>query len=294
MAWRKVSQKLVKCSRALVQEFCDMKAWDGDRIFKPHLGTRIATAIEQNTFRVADFAAVTCKEDGQRYRVNGKHTGHVLASMNGTFPKDLLALVEDYECDNRIDVADLYSTFDHPAHNRSNMDIYEAFAAANPNLQNINRTMLSVAVAGMAFAIWEEAIYIHRREERANLLLGQPEFVKFVNDILKGSREKVGHVRRSPVVAAMFQTWQKSRKASAEFWSLVRDGSGPENSTADRKLHTHLLKTSVGRGRGADKSKKQEDHRAMYVRCLQAWNAWRKGEDTDLRYHANAPTPQPK
>jgi hypothetical protein len=29
----------------------------------------------------------------------------------------------------------------------------------------------------------------------------------------------------------------------------------------------------------------------MYVKCLHAWNAWRRGEATSLQYYAKAPLP---
>lgn len=284
----------VKCTRPLVQRFYDMPAWDGDRDLKHRITRTIAQLVRSNDFRVASFASAYCKEDGKEYRVNGKHTSHVLAEMNGDFPKDLYANVERHECDTREDVAKLYATYDNPAHNRSNIDIYQAFAAAHPDLIGTPKMILSVCASGIAYSIWEDAIYQHQREERAGLLVASPEFVVSCAALLKGTKKAVGHVRRSPVVAAMFRTFSKSRKQSEEFWSLVRDGSGPKHTSPDRKLYAHLMQTSVGRGRGADKDKVQEQHREMYVKCIHAWNAWRGGNDTNLAYHSDKPTPPVK
>lgn len=295
MGWKHTEPpKTCKCTRPLVQEFYQMQAWDGDRDLKPHLASAISTALSLGQFRVASFACVYCKETKCWYRINGKHTSHVLAEMNGTFPKDLIALVERYEADTKQDVAKLYATYDNPSHNRSNIDIYQAFAAADPRLLEVSRRILSVCASGIAFSIWEDSLYQHKREDRAMLLLQNADFVLYCNTALAGATSNVGHVKRSPVVAAMHKTYAKSRKASVEFWELVRDGSGPDHTSADRMLNKYLLKTSVGRGRGADKTKSQDDHRAMMVRCIHAWNAWRGGDSTNLAYHEDKPTPPVK
>lgn len=295
MAWRILERpKVVRCSRTLVNRFYDMRGWDGDRDLKPHIVSHIANEVDHKRFRVAAFASVLCKEDGLEYRVNGKHTSHVLSQMNGTFPEDLDAFVERFEADTRQDVPPIYATYDNPLNNRSTIDICQGFAAANQELLSVPRRILGVCSAGMSFAIWGDDLYAHKREERAKLLLDAPEFVLFAREILKGARKNIQHVNRSPVAAAMFLTWQKSRKAAGEFWELVRDGSGPDHTSGDRKLFKHLLATAVGRGRGKDKTKQQEDHRAMFVRCIHGWNAWRKGETTALNYHEDKPIPSVK
>lgn len=43
---------------------------------------------------------------------------------------------------------------------------------------------------------------------------------------------------------------------------------------------------------GAAIAKKRPDIREVYVRCIHAWNAFRRGDATALRYYKNAPLPK--
>ena len=47
---------------------------------------------------------------------------------------------------------------------------------------------------------------------------------------------------------------------------------------------------SVGKGGGSNKIKAAPD-REFYVKCIHAWNAWRRNETTNLNYYADADVP---
>ena len=79
-----------------------------------------------------------------------------------------------------------------------------------------------------------------------------------------------------------------------EFWTLVKDESAPNRDDPTRVLNRYLLRTALAGGGPASNAahgKKLVDFREMYVKCLHAWNAWRKGETTNLNYYAKADVP---
>jgi hypothetical protein len=284
--------KCVKVTRSLAKQFSEMDAAPHDRNFSATRGSFIKAAIVEGRFRVADFASVKCKETRKTYRVNGKHTSMVLCELNGDMPSDLFAVVEEYEADTLEDVAKLYATFDHRKSLRTTGDINKAFAAVNPDLAELPSRIINASTIGLSFATWEEGYYGHEVDERAALLLANPNFVLWVYLLLSGHGSDHSPLCRGPIVAAMYRTFQKSQKQSSEFWELVRDESHPDSDNATRALGrwiaTHSIKSGVVRGKHID------SRRGIYVRSIHAWNAWRRNETTDLRYHHDKPTPQPK
>ena len=292
MAWKHLENaKVVKCTRAIANRFNEMEPCPGDRNYRPRTAGVIATAIGDGRMRGASFASCFCRETGTEYRVNGKHTAAVLSAMNGDFPKNLTAVIERYEADTLSDMANLYATFDPRSSARSTSDINKSFAGSHPELSDVPQKIINVCVTGVAFANWELQYFARPAEVRAQLLLDNSHFAIWFYELCERNQQKHKHILRSPVAAASFLTFKKNAAASTEFWELVRDGSGKNHKSADRTLNKYLLQTAVNFGCGARSEKKQDDQRAMFVRCIHAWNAWRDGQTTDLKYFASAKTP---
>jgi hypothetical protein len=118
-------------------------------------------------------------------------------------------------------------------------------------------------------------------------------FVGFVSDLLsETSTRQTQHMRRGAVVAAMFLTWSRSRRAACEFWQAVRDESGAHQKMPDRVLARYLLTKTVKNGSTNSRvTSGVAVPREMFVKCIHAWNAWRKDTTTDLKYHAQAKIP---
>lgn len=280
--------KVVKVTHALANLYAEMQACPNDRPIRKAITTAIASAVNAGDFRSCSWASCFCKETGVEYRINGKHTSNVFASMNGTLPT-VYVTIERYEADNLEDVAKLYATFDTRVSARTARDIYLAFAASDNRLATLPSSIIGLAATGLSFARWENGSQVgHPPEERAGLLLDHPEFALFLHDILKGDCR---HIKRGPVAAAMSITFEKCKSASSDFWSLVRDESGPRNDTPDRVLAKYLRKKSINVGGGAKSSKDSVSTREVFVKCIHAWNAWRRGAISDLKYFSDAKTP---
>ncbi len=83
-------------------------------------------------------------------------------------------------------------------------------------------------------------------------------------------------------------TSRRKARIGLPFWTAVRDATGPKPDCADRKLEKWLWTTVLKR---TTTERVIVGTREMYVKCIHAWNAWRKNEATNLAYFAKAKTP---
>lgn len=281
--------KTVKMSYALAKEFAEMEPCPHDRPLRESRLAELTRRYESGEFRVCTWASAYCAETKKTYRINGKHTSTMFNGMNGQLKKNnpVYVTLEEFNCDTLEDVAKLYATFDTKLSARSCNDIYRAFCAVDPDLADIPPQIMNTTIAGIAFANWEgESSRSHQPEERAALALENTAFCRWVVALMLGGDCR--HIRRAPAIAAMFKTWNKAKKESTDFWTLVRDGSGPKHTTPDRVLNKYLLTNSVNSGTGR---RPAADTREMYVKCIHGWNAWRRNESTTLQYYPTSKTP---
>jgi hypothetical protein len=149
-------------------------------------------------------------------------------------------------------------------------------------------------VTGIAYVQFGDRYTTMPAADRAECLLDEHNkmFIRWVDKTI-GSQKLDAHMWRSPVVAAMNATFQKNKKDADAFWTLVRDGSGPNHKSPDRVLNKFLLTKYVNKAGGVTSrsAKALAAPREMYVKCLHAWNAWRKDTTTDLKYHAQGKIP---
>jgi hypothetical protein len=249
-------------------------------------------------FRPVQWATVHCHETGTTYRVNGKHTSSLFADYE-VLPQELYVTTESYHCDTLDDVARLYGTYDSREQVRTTNDINRAFAAVDPDLCDLPYKIINLCVTAVAMAKCTASGIDRCREsaaQRAEALL-DPDvkpFVLWVAETLGGGSETNRHMKRTAVAAAMRVSFSKSRKSANEFWLAVRDGTGATPKTPDRVLHRFLLSHGCAANNHQSNSRTSRSicgPREMYVKCLHAWNAWRKGSTTDLKYHAQGKIP---
>jgi hypothetical protein len=245
-------------------------------------------------FRPVQWARVFCSETGSTYRLNGKHTSNLFAEYE-ELPQVVQASIENYHCDGMDDVARLYGTFDSRTQVRTTNDINRAFAAVDPDLTELSSRLVNTCVSAICYSFWGEKSSSRSAAERAEVLLEDDSkaFICWASSILEARNEATSHLWRSPVVAAMNSSYRKCKRDANEFWLAVRDGTGQTPKAPDRVLQKFLLSRGVAPNGGSDhrRTKKTVSTREMYVKCLHAWNAWRRDTDTDLKYHAQGKIP---
>jgi len=287
--------KTESVSQSLAVRFRDMDPVPHDRPLNPRRLDAYRKMLLAGLFRPVQWATAFCGETQGTYRVNGKHTSNLFSEYD-VLPQPVHATVEHYHCDTMDDVARLYATFDSRTQVRTTNDINRAFAAIDEDLSQVPTKIINLCVTAISFGKHGSDYAKVPAAERAECLLEDhgKRFVLWVYEVLGGhAGEKSRLLWRGPVVAAMNACYQKSRRDANEFWLAVRDGTGASPKTPDRVLNRFLLSKTVSFGGGAT-SKRASDlvaPREMYVKCLRAWNAWRRSTTTDLKYHAQAKIP---
>jgi hypothetical protein len=294
MAIRKTVRKVCRVTPALIEEFVSMTMAKQDRPVRPRLLAALRAKVLKGEFRSTTWASVKCLEDGRTYRVNGKHTSLLFSQMNGELPKDIEVTLERYECDTRQEVSELYSSFDPRQSARSSADINRIYTAMCDALEGVTVKTVNNSVSGIALAKNDGIYPTNCAEDRASDAMKETEFILWANDVLNGEAVESLHLHRAPVFSAMFLTFHKDKDAATKFWALVRTGDG-EAGCPTRKLERLLLTSRLShRGVSGERTQKQMGQREMLAKCLHAWNAWRSGKSTDMKYHADCKLPDVK
>jgi hypothetical protein len=290
--WRqKEKPKTVRVSRQIAEQFSKMDP-PHDRPLNERRMMVYERFMKDGSFRPVTWATCFCIETGQEYRVNGHHTSTLLARLDPI--PEFYAVIESYEADTLDDVAKLWATFDSRICVRTNSDINGSFAATVDELKEFPTRFINLIVTALSFHKWGDQYGATPAPERAELILDSVEFALWVSSVL-GHRDgkSVRFLYRGPVVAAMYATWLKSHKAATDFWCAVRDETGDNPNRPDRRLAKWLGQMNVDSGQGAASARRarRAKQREFYVKCLHAWNAWRRGETTDLKYYPSAKVP---
>ncbi len=282
--------KYVKLTRKLAEEVATMERCPDDRELSESRLSYLRKEIAEERFRSPDWAFACCTETKKKYRVNGKHTSNLLASMEKL--PDIKVSITEYTCPTLQDVAALYSTFDAKFSSRSPGDIYLVYARSVPELSGVGSDIVKLAAAGIGYGTWENAggrDASVTNQMKAENLLRYPDIVIWLQTFNTNQKDYKFLHRRS-VVAAMFKTKIKHPKLAEEFWRLVQTGGHSKPSDPTRVIQRYLMTTVIARKAG--EGKQQASDHEMMSKCITAFNAWKKGENTALKYYAYKATPE--
>lgn len=288
--------KTIIVTKRLAEEWNAMDEIREDRPLSERRLQVYRKVLASGEFRPVTWAKVFVKEMDQYYRVNGKHTSTVFASADLSNCQEVIAVIEDYEAETIEDAVKLYATFDSQQQVRNQSDINSMFAASIPEFKEFDSRFINLCVSSLNYFKSPGTGGVANAPQmtsadKAEVMFDEIEFCQWLKGMI-GGRNVHGQLHRVPVVAAMRGTWGKSQKAATEFWTLVRDESAPKNDTPDRKLAKFLgqMRVSIGARAGLPQRYKVQP-REFYVKCIHAWNAWRKGEMTNLQYYQAAKIP---
>lgn len=300
MGWKFLSKpNTVLARKDLVKEFYEMEPAPHDRPLSERRLLVYQRILSNKEFRTVTWASVLCTETNCTYRVNGKHTATMLSKLDPI--PEFHVTVERYVCDRLIDVANLYNTFDSKLASRTVGDINASFAATITELKDISVRLINHTVSAASYIKWGESISSIPPAERAEELMDCYPFAIWLKKLIGVSATSVKspdfHLFRTPVITAMMVTYNKSRGAAEEFWRMVQKETDPDRDHPSRVLARYLVRVSLSggkRSKGQAGGREVVSWREVYVKCLHAWNAYRKGESTKLNYHHNADIPAVK
>lgn len=252
----------------------------------------LKTLMNQGLFLEGDIAFARLDyEDGKKVHVltNGQH--QITAFLDSAL-KNLPVRYMKHSCPAPTDLSLLWRQFDGHAP-RSHGDCLK-IEADSLGLTWQTETLRRL---GSAMVILENKMNAFK-ETKVMLLHKYLKEGSFVDSIFIGSTDKK-HLSKGPVVHAMILTWRKSHRDAQTFWFSVRDGEQMKKSHPAFQLREFLRSARLYRrnvngdlGLRAGMPYNIVTDHEITSRCITAWNAFRKGRPTKIRYFIHKPIPE--
>jgi len=267
----------------LVTWFRSLPNLEGDRDQTTTQGRQriawLARLCQDGEFYSPDWAVALW--NGQQYRVNGGHSSAMLANADGSgFPRHLPVILRRFQCDSYRDVVELFNHFDNRKSIRTASDKSKVHKSVHQELSRIAPSYINRMLTGIQ-CFYADGCTTHGDEdERTKLIHQETDFLAWA-----GRFVRTRHLGRSGVIACMYRTFHADRELANTFWDTVLAENAPSPSHATRVLATFL------RGLDVPPNKGRWDTRAVYIKCIHAWNAWQTDTATDLKYYPAAGVP---
>jgi hypothetical protein len=279
-----VNRKIKEVTPLLAEKILEANTYDGQRPLSEKQVKILSDAIEEGLFTVGHIAvAHQGWNGGDEMVANGQH--QCTAVLRTGLP--ICAVVEEYNCKKPEDFSLLYRQFDN---NKSRtLDEVTLPEARALNLK-WHRMIVKSVMAGIGFI--EGTGPKNKRVESLKKYIAEGNFVNELLSAVKSTDSK--HLRRGPVIAAIITTFKKCSGDAEIFWEEVRDGENLKGNSPSLKLRNYLLSTNtaVGRGTNAPSLNAAASVREMYSKCIIAWNAYRRGDSTQLKFYADKDLPK--
>ncbi len=254
--------------------FLELDTFQGERNVNERHVQRLYNAFASGRFMWEHVIIATCKCDGKLYRVNGQHT----CWMRLNAPKDAEAPVREivYSVSDEHGLRDIYATFDQNK-SRTSGHIMKALLIGNGSSTDLWPSKVGEYAMALRFWLYPWEASELSVQDVAQLI--ESKYSDLFNQVGLFYQEKYDsykNIRRKPVMAAMFATFESAPRLAVEFWNPVCDAIG-FTSKEDARWHLRrFLDThSESRKSSTMKTVPTED---FYRVCIAAWNRWRKGE----------------
>ena len=281
---RHMDVKILPLTLELAQDVYSAAPFKGERRYKPTREKFLRARLDDGLFYPPRWSFVTIA--GVRHRTNGQHSSGMLinAEKDGKFPQGMLAIVDEFEADSMLEVAQLFGQFDHSRCARTRGEIVHAHGRIHPELDEISATLLTICVSGIAYGQSGGAFVRQQSDdERASMIHQDTPFILWMKEFLN-----IACLARATVIGAIYNTYQVNRGDALEFWRWVRD-----ESHVDPKHPSRLLAKFLRSNRSGQAGLGGWEPRAFYVKSIHAWNAYRRKIQTALNYHPKAANPRP-
>lgn len=301
-AIRLVRSSKVEPTHAFAARLLNLAEVPGDRPLRDSHVNALIGHMFAGRFRYeqVNLAVARCVENNVEYRVNGQHTCWAVLYTPEEFGHEKVNLLS-YECDTLDDVRALYATIDRGAV-RTKRNVIAALLTDTEQFKDTPVRLMGSLMSGLAQWLWES---VHERAKRTGddlVALARDKHADIVERVREyavqsGSFSASPFLDRSPVYAAMFDTFSVAPQRAAEFWSSVRDGTNMPLTTDPRLVLRNalskarlMLSASAKTRQAGGRTTGQEE---MFRWCIITWNAWRRGEEVKL-LRVNLASKRPK
>ena len=284
--YQETSSKLIYVGPHQAEEFLKLNTFPAQRALNQRHVQKLENEMNEGTFNIGSIATAAERyADFVKVMVNGQHQCHAVINTG----KQIKVVYQVYDVFSPRDLSLLFRKFDN---NFVRTLAQKSLVEARALDMDWPPKIVSLITSGIRYktepgsgkkAAGDVAI----EELQNHLKVGE-----FIRRLFVGADKKPRHLMRGPVVHAIMLTWEKSQGDTLTFWTQVRDGEGLKKADPSMILRDFLMTTSVGYGQGLKDVKLVSMHE-MVSKCVTAWNAFRKGARTDLKYYSSKPIPRP-
>lgn len=215
------------------------------------------------------------------FRMNGQHCGWARLLM----PPEYRCAVRHmkYKAKTIQDMRLLYVSIDRGAP-RTQGNVINAYLAGTDLFAGVSRATIAVMASGLGVWLKNPKDEAHMTADQKAVLMQTTH--KAVTMLIKDWLTAPGRSNpdilkmfdRSPVVAALYETFSRLPSRAAEFWDVVSSGIGITVVNDPRwKLRERLKGASLYGKRAAGKERASGED--MFAWAINAWNAWRAGKE---------------
>jgi hypothetical protein len=207
-----------------------------------------------------------------RLRVNGNHSSWALAELlrEDALPINLAVHLDTYSVSDRDGAVLLFRQFDNRKSSRTKEDISGAYQCFHETIRGCSRRSAKLAIEGVAWYRRDVQCYGVPSGDELYTLFNEDRLHPFVLMVDGSIDSKCNEMKRVPVAAAMFGSWQDDARLSEKFWRLVALGSKRSESDAASDLDDELVRI-----------RDEKEHVTagdVYAKCAKAWEAFKDGK----------------
>ena len=263
-----ISSKTQDLTPDLATQFSTMPASTTERDLQPKRLKMLRETITNGMAISFCWATAKVLATGEVFRVNGHHSSHVLAELNGSCPNGLKAHIDAYEVPTYQDLVVLFRQFDNRVSARSPAEVAGAYQGLYVELADTPKPAAKQAIDGAAWFLSNiRGDSIPGGDDRFDLFnkVEIHPYIQMVGRILSIKTDEF----TKAVLGAMFGTFEAEPRESEVFWSAVSKQGGGHSADHPATVLDAWLIT-------ARETKEQKpSEKEVYAACVQAWNAFR-------------------
>jgi len=258
----------------------ELQTFAGERLVDDRHVQELYDEMILGRFRPEQVRLAVCYVGDDLYRINGQHTCWARINMPPAYKCHIRKLT--YRVPNLQELKKLYAVFDPSYSARSVGHLTRILLLDTPATENISVQVISNLAVGFKFWRWGSTPEFRRQghNEVSNEIQKYANLFQAVATFYQPFY-KASHIgKRSAVIAAMFECFDKKPSIAESFWKPVCDGL---NLTDPQDARYILMKWLQGASLDAahydqKKGKKVVSTEDMYRVCINVWNRWRKDE----------------
>ena len=282
--FQKLGQEIITVTPMMAQDYMKMAAHPAQRPIQDRHVQFLAGKMKSGEFRTGELA-VAYNGEGASYIMNGNHQLRAIIKSG----KPVQVLLEKFFCEDKQEMAHLFRQFDNHRMRSINDMLRVEADSRNINWPARICSLIASAAATIESGSTDKVSTGMKRDRKCALLSRYLKEGDFISSILGGhKRVRTKFMWRVAVFCAMIMTFRKSPVSASVFWEGVRDGENLKKKAPQLTLRDFLMSSSMK----TTQNHKTTTYIEILVRCIHAWNAFRAGKTTILRYYYGKPVPK--